>query len=302
MRLQALGPVGATGFDGAAVAERPAFENLPAHLPRGSDLLVALDIDGTLLGHDGSLSERVREAVAELDASGAHVVLATGRSIISVTPVLEQLGLQHGWAVCSNGAVTARLDPGAASGYELAEVITFDPEPPLRTLRGHLPDGLFAVEDLGQGFKVSAPFPAGELQGSVQVVDFEELCAAPASRVTLRAPDLNVDHFHQLVARTGLHGVSYAIGWTAWLDINPEGVSKASALEQVRAHLGVAPGASVAAGDGRNDIEMLGWAGLGVAMGGADGETIAAADVTAPGVGQDGVVPLLQAVAGSGGR
>lgn len=286
-----------TGFDGTTLAQRPWFQALPQQLPGGGDLLVALDIDGTLLGHDGSLSPGVRDAVAQVADSGAHVVLSTGRSVVAVTPVLEQLGLAHGWAVCSNGAVTVRLDPGFDHGYELAEVITFDPEPPLRTLRTHLPDGLFAVEDLGQGFKVSAPFPDGELLGSVQVVDFEDLCAAPASRVTLRAPDLDADDFHDLVGRTGLHGVSYAVGWTAWLDINPEGVSKASALEQVRSHLGVAAGASVAAGDGRNDIEMLGWAGFGVAMGGADAETLAAADVTTAGVQADGVVPVLQAIA-----
>lgn len=283
--------------DEATYPGRPLFDAVPAHLPRGRDLLVALDIDGTLLGYGGDVSPAVRRAVSDVVESGAHVVLSTGRSVISVMPVLEQLGLQHGWAVCSNGSVTVQLDPAAPQGYELAEVITFDPDPPLRTLRQYVPDGLFAAEDLGQGFKVTAPFPPGELSGVVRVVDFEHLCAEPASRLTLRAPDLGKDEFHNVVERTGLHGVSYAVGWTSWLDINPEGVSKASALEQVRTHLGVDPGASVAAGDGRNDIEMLGWAGFSVAMAGADQETIAAADVTAHGVDRDGLVPVLQGLA-----
>ena len=298
---------GQVGYDGGAhpgqparhgsTPGRPLFEAVPTHLPRGGELLVALDIDGTLLGYGGEVSPAVRRAVADVVDSGAHVVLSTGRSVVSVMPVAEQLGLQRGWGVCSNGSVTVQLDPAAPKGYELAEVITFDPEPPLRSLRRYVPDGLFAAEDLGQGFKVTAPFPPGELSGTVQVVDFEELCAAPASRLTLRAPDLDQDEFHDVVERTGLHGVSYAVGWTSWLDINPEGVSKASALEQVRAHLGVAAGASVAAGDGRNDIEMLGWAGFSVAMAGADKETVAAADVTAHGVDRDGLVPVLQGIA-----
>ncbi|HLS26910.1 MAG TPA: HAD family hydrolase [Beutenbergiaceae bacterium] len=288
---------GPVGFDGATITEPPRFQGLPEGLPGGEDLLVALDIDGTLLSHDGALSPAVHEAVHEVVRSGAQVVLSTGRSITAVTPVLKQLGLHHGWAVCSNGAVTAKLAPRSAHGYELADVITFDPEPPLRLLHRHLPDGLFAVEDVGAGFKVNAPFPPGELLGQVRVVDFETLCAQPAARVTLRAPDLDADDFHELVDRTGLDGVSYAVGWTAWLDIHPEGVSKASALEKVRRHLGIRPGASVAAGDGRNDIEMLGWAGFGVAMGGADAETVAAADVTTAGVQDDGVVPVLRAIA-----
>src|SRR5699024_4554840 len=127
-----------------------------------------------------------------------------------------------------------------------------------------------AVEVLGEGFMVTEPFPLGELTGRQDVVSFEELCRSAASRVTVRAPDLTAGDFHDLVDRTGLHGVSYAVGWTAWLDLSPEGVSKASALEVVRQRLSVARAATLAAGDGRNDIEMLDWAGYGIAMGDAD--------------------------------
>ncbi|MFC4553653.1 HAD family hydrolase [Georgenia faecalis] len=267
----------------------------PATLPpAGPELLVALDIDGTLLGHDQSLSDGVRDAVADLRDAGAHVVLSTGRSLSAVTPVLEELGLERGWAVCSNGAVCLRLDPALEGGYEISDVVTFDPEPALRLLREELPDGRFAVEDLGKGFKVSEPFPMGELSGEVQVVDFDELCSAPASRVTVRAPHLSAEDFHALVARVGLHGVSYAVGWTAWLDLAPDGVTKASALEMLRERLGVDAGATVAMGDGRNDVEMLQWAAYGVAMGGADEVTVAAADALTATVEEDGAVPVLR--------
>jgi len=81
----------------------------------------------------------------------------------------------------------------------------------------------------------------------------------------------------RLVGEVGLHEVSYAVGWTAWLDINPEGVSKGSALELVRRSLHVEPGDTVAVGDQRNDIEMLTWAARGVAMGQAPDEVKAVA-------------------------
>ncbi len=55
-------------------------------------LLVALDIDGTLMSYDQELSEDVRDAVADLRAAGHHVVLASGRSLIAMTPVAEILG------------------------------------------------------------------------------------------------------------------------------------------------------------------------------------------------------------------
>ena len=272
-------------------------QHLPAQVPpAGPGLIVALDIDGTLIDHEQHMTTTLRQAVQALRDTGTHVMLSTGRSVSAVLPILDELDLRHGWAVCSNGAVCLRLDPELPGGYEISDVITFDPQPALRLLREERPDGLFAVEDLGRGFKVSDHFPLGELSGEVTVVDFEELCGAPASRVTIRAPHLSAADFHALVDRVGLHGVSYAVGWTAWLDLAPDGVSKASALDMLRERVGVAPGATVAIGDGRNDIEMLRWAGLGVAMGWADETTREAADLVTGSVHDDGAVPVLNAL------
>ncbi|MFH5821040.1 HAD family hydrolase [Georgenia sp. AZ-5] len=272
-------------------------ELVPPTLPAaGDELLVALDIDGTLLSHAGELSAAVAEAVAAVRDAGAQVVLSTGRSVQAVTPVAEQLGLSRGWAVCSNGAVCIRLDPELDDGHVISDVVTFDPGPTLRLLREELPSGLFAVEDLGKGFKVTAPFPMGELSGEVQVVDFEELVSAPATRVTLRAPELSSADFHELVRRVGLHGVGYAVGWTAWLDISPEGVNKASALEMLRGRMDIDPAATVAMGDGSNDLEMLEWAALGVAMGQSAAEVQAAADAVTDDVAHDGAAVVLRAL------
>ena len=58
----------------------------------------------------------------------------------------------------------------------------------------------------------------------------------------------------------GLHKVSYNVGWTAWLDIAPDGVNKATGLERVRDELGIPRSRVLAIGDGRNDIDMLEWA------------------------------------------
>jgi hydroxymethylpyrimidine pyrophosphatase-like HAD family hydrolase len=72
--------------------------------------------------------------------------------------------------------------------------------------------------------------------------------------------------------------VTYFVGWSAWLDIAPEGVNKATALAEVALGLGVPAADVLAFGDGRNDIEMLRWAGRGVAIGDAPGEVRQAAD------------------------
>ena len=74
----------------------------------------------------------------------------------------------------------------------------------------------------------------------------------------IRDPDATADDFVELAARLGLHGIDYDIGWTAWLDLAPAGVSKASGLQHVcRASSASTPRDVLAIGDGRNDIEML---------------------------------------------
>jgi len=259
-----------------------------------AERLIALDLDGTMLHHDGTMSPAVRQAVREVAETGAHVVIATGRAIVATMPIVAHLGLEHGYAVCSNGAVTLRLDPDEPDGYRILETVTFDPAPVLEMLRGSWPDAVVAVEEIGVGFKVSAPFPDGELEGVVRIVPWADLSRSPATRVTFRSPTGTAADFLALVERIGLHGVNYAVGFTAWLDINPEGVSKASALELVRRRLRVEPRETTAVGDQRNDIEMLHWAARGVAMCNAPDEVKVFADEVTLDVDEDGLVLVLK--------
>ena len=109
-------------------------------------LLVALDIDGTLMTYDEVISDATRDAVGAVRDAGAHVVLSTGRSLHATVPVARELGITEGYLVCSNGSVTARLDPWEPGGYAVTEVITFDPGPALRLMHAAMPEALFAVE------------------------------------------------------------------------------------------------------------------------------------------------------------
>ena len=258
--------------------------------------LIGLDIDGTIITHAGELHPRVRDAIRAAADAGHHVVIATGRSVVATMPILELLGIASGYAVCSNGAVTLRIDPRRKRGYKVIDKVTFDPKPALTLLRAELPEALIAVEVLGRGFLVSSPFPEGELGGEQKVVPWERLLERRATRVTLRMPDTEPDAFMAHIERIGLHEVSYAVGWTAWLDINPEGVSKGSALELLRRRLEVEPGDTVAVGDQRNDIEMLRWAARGVAMGNAPDEVKAVADEVTADVHQAGLADVLESL------
>ena len=267
-----------------------------ARLTPGEGLVVALDVDGTILDLDGRVSERVMASIARLRAHEVPVVISTGRGIAAAMPVVRHLGLSSGWMVCANGALTLRLDPDAPGGYEVVDSRTFDPRPAIETLLAAVPDGIIAVEDLGVGFKVSRLFPDGELIEDQQVVSFDELVSQPVTRVVLRAPGMSVERFSEIVADSGLHSVEYAIGWTAWLDVAPEGVTKASALEALISRLGVDSARTLAVGDGSNDVEMIEWAGAGVVMGSAPQWVRDRGDILTEPVWRDGCAAVLDAV------
>lgn len=273
------------------MADAPEHTDTPLHPDFWR--LVGLDIDGTLMHWGGEISGEVVQAIERVRLSRNHIVLATGRNIVATMPVARELGLRRGWAVTSNGAVTIRLNPAAPGGYDVVRALTFNPRAALELIRDEMPEAFFAVEDRGVDFRVTKHFPMGELSGQQTVVDFDALCREEVTRVVIRAPGADVEHFDDIVSRIGLNDVTYAVGYSAWLDLTPPGVSKASALEFVRGELGVDPAHTVAVGDGNNDIEMLRWAADSYAMGNAPQKVIAAAGRSVGPVDEDGVLDVL---------
>jgi Cof subfamily protein (haloacid dehalogenase superfamily) len=260
--------------------------------------LIALDVDGTVLREDGSLAADVVKQVARVRDLGHEITLSTGRSVAMTLPVLDRLKITPEYVVCSNGAITLKRDADAPFGYSREHVETFDPSQVLTTIRGHLTSARYAVEDEdGLFFYSGGEFPEGGIEANGQSVEFDELLKVKSTRVVVISPEHAIEDFLTVVERMGLHKVSYNVGWTAWLDIAPDGVNKSTALERVRELLDIPRERVLAVGDGRNDIDMLEWAaesGRGVAMGQAPREVKSAAnEITSTDV-QDGVARLFE--------
>ncbi|GAA2174355.1 HAD family hydrolase [Arthrobacter parietis] len=263
--------------------------------------LIALDVDGTLVDHEGLMSDEVRTAASAVVDAGHEVVIATGRSLGATLPIIEKIGLTRGHAVCSNGGVTLRIDVDEfEDGYEVVNRVVFDPRPALVALRKCLPSAKFALEDDEGRFLSTERFQDASFGAEAESVDFQRMLRARAVRVVVFSTDSTAEEFGEAVESIGLHGVTYSVGWTAWLDIAAAGVTKASALELVRRRLDVDPSETVAIGDGRNDIEMLSWAARGVAMGQAPEEVLAAASEVTASVYDDGAAKILRSLTRAG--
>lgn len=253
--------------------------------------LIALDVDDTLVPRDGSVSERVVDAIERVQSAGTLVVLATGRTPSTTIPIARAAGIND-LVVCSNGALLVSV-----ATEKTIESVTFDPRPVLEELVEHLPDAVYAVEDVNGMFRTTRMFPAGALGLSIREVPFEHLLRDPVIRLVVRSEQHVDTGFGPIVEKLGYVSAIFGVGEVAWLDVAARGVNKATMLQRLCERRGIDPANTVAIGDYWNDIEMLRWAGLGVAMGSAAEPIKAAADTLTSGVPGDGVADVLDALA-----
>ncbi|GAB3159338.1 hypothetical protein GCM10027059_05420 [Myceligenerans halotolerans] len=255
-------------------------------------MLIAVDVDGTLVGKDRKVPVQTVDALELARAAGHHIVPASGRSLAGLLPMCRRLGLTDGFAIGSNGAVTVHLDTGMPSGYELLDATVFEPGPLIAKAQALESEVLVAVESLGEGWKVNHQFEPGLLNGPQRLAGTPDLQGEPTTRVALHAPGMT-RHTEALAA---LGGVTVTPAGKNWIDATTADVTKATALGSVRTRLGIPAAATVAVGDDLNDIAMLKWAARGIAMQHAPALVHQVADETTGSIDAAGVVTVLHSL------
>jgi hypothetical protein len=261
--------------------------------------LVAFDLDGTLVGHNLTLTPRVRAAVAQAQTQGVAVTIATGRGPSPTDQYATQLGLTTPLACFQGGLVydhqarqilrETRLDPACLP------VIA-------RLAQEHAWHLQFETP-----FMIYLPRESDHPAGLLQLIS-----VAKWTRVNDFLTDLpEVPHkfilsVHDPAERDPLAAQARALLDEHWAAITvvpshpilveglPPHMSKAVGLAWLAEHLGLTPAEVMAVGDNDNDVSMLEWAGMGVAMGNASPAARAAADWLAPSVAADGAAMALE--------
>ena len=247
--------------------------------------LAAIDLDGTLLRSDGTISARTRSALGTTD-----VVLVSARGGMGVLEIARTLEIS-GTAICANGAYVVDIETGATVRQRLLETATALEL--VHALRTRLPGILFAVEH--HDFAHEPGFSAWNWTppAGTRVADVVELLADPATKLILRHPGHETEAIQDLARELIGERLTVVASGTEAVEVTAAGVNKATAV----AELGVPPEHVVAFGDYPNDIPMLMWAGLGVAMGNAHPDVIAIADEVTASNDEDGVALVLERLA-----
>ena len=259
--------------------------------------LVASDIDGTILGHDGKISDRTVRAFHACREAGVELVFVTGRPPRWLHPLQDQLG-HTGTVICSNGAVVWDLE---ADKLVSARTLTLDAVLEVRRVIKRLrPAALFAAETLG-GFHLEPGFIEN---GSSELLS--EFTPAPLAE-TLVTDDAVVkflaivregtaDDFLAEVAPAVEHlaSATHSSPGVSMLELALPGVNKAVTLAEYAAALGIGAEDVVAFGDMPNDTEMLAWAGLGLAVASGHESLLAVADAVVGECDDDGVAQAIE--------
>jgi hydroxymethylpyrimidine pyrophosphatase-like HAD family hydrolase len=263
--------------------------------------LVATDVDGTLLDPYDRVTPRAAAVIDRLVAAGVTFVLVTGRPPRWIPPILAELGALARLAVCANGAVLydAVDDAVLWSRTLLTDTLVALAEATSEVLPG---SGL-AVERVGRTaddssvtqFIAEPAYVHAWPNPDHSSVERAELLTQPAIKMLARAPGLSSDAMVAALAPAVGHLADLTFSHPRGLvEMSPPGVTKATGLAEVARHLGVAAADVVAFGDMPNDLEMLRWAGHGVAMGNAHPVLLDIADEVTASNADDGVAVVLE--------
>jgi len=256
-------------------------------------LLVATDLDGTIIRGDGTISARTVAAFARVEAAGARFVLVTGRPPRWMREVAGIFG-HRGTAICANGALAYDMRTDTVTTRHLI------PAPVLAAAASSL---RAAVPGIG----IAVEYPDGRAADELYLAvnwDVNQtmprpgdaaLFSRPASKLLGRHIGYNCDDLlaRALPAIGDLVSVTHSNG-KGLIEASALGVSKASVVAEIAADFGIARESVLAFGDMPNDVPMLLRAGLGVAMGNAHPDALAAADEVTTTNADDGVARVLE--------
>jgi Cof subfamily protein (haloacid dehalogenase superfamily) len=253
--------------------------------------LAGIDLDGTLLRSDGTISDRSRAAIRGARAAGMTVVIVTARGPVSVTDIARDAGID-GTAICSNGGLVVDLGAGKIVKQRLLQT-----DVAIRLVRGlreQVPGIVFAVEH--EAFAHEPGFAAWgwEPPAGTRVADAVELLADPAAKLILRHADHEVEAIAAVARELAGDAATVVASGSEAIEVTAAGVNKAAALAEIAEELGIDAADVVAFGDYPNDAAMLAWAGLGVAMANAHAEVLAVADEVTASNDEDGVALVLE--------
>jgi Cof subfamily protein (haloacid dehalogenase superfamily) len=256
---------------------------------------VASDLDHTLTWTDGVLRPRTLAALARTRDAGLPVIVATGRMVQSLRRVLDPAGL-HDPVICYQGAAVVDAD-----GTWLLHV-PIEVELAREAIAAVEAEGYDPNVYVGDELYVSRVTPGSEAYANFQEIaihavgDVKAWLPAPPTKIVCVGDPDDLDRVgERMRARLG-DRLWVTKSLPKFLEFATLGVSKGSGLDFVSERMGFSRERTIAFGDGENDVELVEWAGYGIAVENAHERVKAVADWVCPPAAEEGVALVLDAL------
>ncbi|MDQ7093068.1 Cof-type HAD-IIB family hydrolase [Desulfosporosinus sp. PR] len=258
--------------------------------------LVAMDLDDTLLRDDWTISPRVVKAIQKAQAQDVKVTIATGRMPVSTRPYALQLGLDVP-VITYHGAMIQQVISG-----EILFRRVIPSKLAVEIIRDVLSRGFYAQVYLKDRVITSRFNELSEKYARISSVVIEEadlvstISQEPegVEKILLMAEEADLDRLVPVLKQGYGEKVHLTKSKPYFLEMTDTSVNKGVALAALAERLGIAREEVMAIGDSFNDLEMISYAGVGVAMGNARQEIQAQANIVTATNQEDGVAEAIE--------
>lgn len=260
--------------------------------------LIAIDMDGTLLNSDHALTQRVINAVSAATEKGVHIVLASGRPTAGMLTTLSELGLttdEH-YMLAYNGSLSLKV---ASQDVLRSRMLTAQDAVELQQLARQLGVNTHAFCTTN-GLITPTHNKYADIEGSTNAVlvtelDYQQLNPQQSIiKVLLTAEPEKIDRLKDKIPQAFIDKYMVVRSAGIFLEFLHKDSGKGAAVQALTEHLGLRREQVICIGDQGNDISMMEYAGVGVAMGNAGDEIKAVANYITTSNDQHGVAHVLE--------
>jgi len=269
---------------------------------------IILDIDGTLMNSQRKISERTKNALLEAQNRGIKLILASGRPIRGMLDVMHELEMDkhHGLVVAYNGASVMDCESKeivfnkAMTAEEAQSVLNhvknFEVIPMVAK------DDTMYVNNVYKGMLTYKNNQINiieyESRGGNYLLceksDLAEFVDFPLNKILLAGDPEYLKTNHIRISEPFIGKLSSMFTAAFYYEFTAQGIDKANALNEVLVPMGIKPEDTISFGDGQNDLSIINFAGIGVAMGNAVDELKKAADEITLSNDEDGIAHVLE--------
>lgn len=269
---------------------------------------IILDIDGTLYNSQKMISERTKKALLDIQNRGTKLVLASGRPISNMEHIMHELEMDkhHGLIVAYNGASVMDCETKeivynkTMSALEAKSVLNHLKNFNLIPMIAH--EGVMYVNDVfsgmiqynGKQINIIEYESRGGKYTLCEKRDLAEFVDFPLNKILIAGDPDYLKENHSKVSEPFVGNLSSMFTAAFYYEFTAQGVDKANALHEVLVPMGILPEETISFGDGQNDLSIIRFAGLGVAMGNAVDELKNAADEVTLSHDEDGIAHIIE--------